>query len=413
MAARLTTISNPGIAGIPAVAEMQGLYGAFSFPERLLQKIWARGDFDLQSARCRDGRAVVVIYPGKWNHLGGPDFTGARLRIGGEEVCGDVELHLHAKDWGAHGHAKDPAYNQVVLHVVLFPGDELQTTGAGGRLIPVLGLLPLLHSGLEEYAAEDAVEALAGRPLHQAQEILGALKPAELDALILSEAVKRWRSKIHYARERIARLGWESACHHAALEILGYRFNRAAMLTVASGFPLADWSARRIELDKVYASASGRWVLQGVRPANHPKRRLRQYADWCAARPDWPDRLAGSPVLASLSGSVTVLPAREWRRANRFTAVRRQVGDDLCGGGVGGTRLDNLCADGFLPLLAARHGGDLETAWMAWPAGDAPEAFVRVLRILGVFDGKTRPIAQGGVQGLLGWLVSREALARG
>jgi hypothetical protein len=34
-----------------AVAEVQGLYGAFSFPERLLQKIWLRGDFDAGVAR--------------------------------------------------------------------------------------------------------------------------------------------------------------------------------------------------------------------------------------------------------------------------------------------------------------------------------------------------------------------------
>ena len=27
----------------PVVAELQGIHGAFSFPERILQKIWLRG----------------------------------------------------------------------------------------------------------------------------------------------------------------------------------------------------------------------------------------------------------------------------------------------------------------------------------------------------------------------------------
>jgi hypothetical protein len=133
-----------------AVAEVQGLYGAFSFPERLLQKIWLRGDFDGSSARTADGRGIKVLHPGRWNHLGGPDFAGARLVIGGVETVGAVELHLHAKDWAAHGHASDHAYDGVVLHAVLFPCEEPFTRGAGGREIPILCLLPLLHHGLEE-----------------------------------------------------------------------------------------------------------------------------------------------------------------------------------------------------------------------------------------------------------------------
>src|SRR5215217_3600747 len=91
----------------PAVAEIQGLYGSFSFPEKLLQKIWLRGDFDRASAITSDGRRVRVLHPGKWNLLGGPDFTGARLRFMDEplrEIHGDIEVHLRAADWDAHGH---------------------------------------------------------------------------------------------------------------------------------------------------------------------------------------------------------------------------------------------------------------------------------------------------------------------
>jgi hypothetical protein len=396
-----------------AVAEVQGLYGAFSFPERLLQKIWARGDCDLSAARCADGREIGVLYPGKWNHLGGPDFKAARLRIGGVEVIGDVELHLHARDWAAHRHAADPAYNQVVLHVVLFPGEEVVTPGAGGRTIPVLCLLPLLHRGLEEYAADEVVETLAGRPLHRAQEVLGALDETALTALLLAEAQRRWAMKVHYARQRIARLGWEGACHHAALEILGYRFNRAPMLAVATALPFVQWGGGSIDPSIAYASQDGRWSLQGVRPANQPRLRLRQYAEWCRERPDWPVRLAGSAGIARLATSDCGLAAGEWRRAVKLGALRNRLRDELCAGCVGGSRLDNLFGDGFLPLMAAGQGVDLQAAWMGWRAGDAPATYVRVLRILGVFGGQQRPVAQGPIQGLIGWMLAREADVRG
>jgi hypothetical protein len=178
---------------------VQGLYGTFSCPERLLQKIWQRGDFDGGAAKTADGGVVKIAHPGRWNHLGGPDFAGAKIWIDGEERVGDVELHLHAKDWEAHGHASDPAYDNVMLHVVLFPCAEKTTRGAK-RDIPILCLLPLLHRGLEEYAADEAVERLAGRPLHQAQEILGDLCHEELNTLLARHASERWRAKVGFAR---------------------------------------------------------------------------------------------------------------------------------------------------------------------------------------------------------------------
>lgn len=396
------------------VAELQGLYGAFSFPERLLQKIWARGDFDLTAARCADGREVVVVHPGKWNRLGGPDFLGARLCIGGREISGDVELHLHASDWAAHGHAADPAYANVVLHVVLFDPGAAVTVGENGRAIPVMGLLPLLHHGLEEYAADDAVEGLAGRSAHRAIEELGRLDTLSLDALLAGHARRRWDSKVRYAGLRIGKLGWAEACHQTALEILGYRFNRSPMLAVAARYPLAAWAKGDIDPGFVHDAESGRWICHGVRPANHPRTRLRQYAAWCAARPNWPDLLADPDGLTALAASSPSDGAGAWRRNNRQASVRRHMADKICAGNIGGTRWDNMVADGFMPLLAARPGpAGLYVPWGCWQTGDVPAEIVRVLRILGVFGGRDRPVSQGPVQGLLGWMLEHEARAAG
>ncbi len=217
---------------------MQGLYGPFSFPEKLLQKIWLRGDFDRAAATLVDGCRIAVRHPGKWNILGGPDFRGARLAIGaGPEITGDVELHLHAADWAAHAHAGDRSYDGVVLHVALFPPPrEHETLRADGLAIPVLALLPLLHHDLEEFAAVEAVESLAGRTAQRLPEELFRLEPAELVGLLHAHAADRWRQKVHFARLRLQRLGWENACHHAVLEILGYRFNSAPMLRLAGRF---------------------------------------------------------------------------------------------------------------------------------------------------------------------------------
>src|SRR5688572_4575765 len=274
-----------------AVAEIQGLYGAFSFSEKLLQKIWLRGDFDRAAATLRDGSRLRIVHPGKWNLLGGPDFADARLRFAdapAREIHGDVEVHLRATDWDAHGHAHDPAYDRVVLHVVLFPPDrDYITRGAGGREIPVIALLPLLHRALEEFAADEAVELLANRPLAQLPDELGTLSTNDCAALLQRHSTARWKQKVHYAHRRVERLGWAAACHHAALEILGYRFNRAPMLRIAGEWPQVKWADHNVDPLAVFAAEADGWSLQGVRPANHPRTRLRQYSEWSRARPDW------------------------------------------------------------------------------------------------------------------------------
>ncbi len=394
------------------VAELQGLYGAFTFPERLLQQIWQRGDYDSTDAATQEGRPLKISYPGRWNHLGGPDFAGARLNLDGREITGDVELHLHAKDWDSHGHAGDPAYANVVLHVVLFPCEAAYTIGVGGQAIPILCLLPRLHHGLEEYATEAAIEQLAGRPLHRAQETLGALSNEALARLLEEHAAHRWRSKVHFAGERIKRLGWEAACHHAALEILGYRFNRAPMLRVATAHPLDEWVQARVATESIFTQGAEHWSLHGVRPRNHPRLRLRQYAEWCRERPDWVGRLRASTAWSTGQASPPTADLGAWRRQAGLRALRARLRGDLCGDRVSGSRFDNLLGDGFMPLLAAETGQDLSGVWGGWFAGDAPESAGRVLKALGVFDGRARPVSQGPIQGLLGWMVEQERRAR-
>lgn len=401
-------VASAAQSGDPAVAELQGLYGPFTFPEKLLQKIWWRGDFNFASAKTTDGLRVAVSHPGRWNHLGGPDFHGARLRLGdGPDFVGDVEVHLHAEDWATHGHAANRAYDKVALHVVLFPPSPGHVTrGADGRAIPVLALLPLLKHDLEEYAAEDAVESLAGRPVAQIAEALTPLPPAELMALLQQHAEARWWQKAYFARLRVQRLGWDEACHHAALEILGYRFNRAPMLRIAAAFPLNAWG----EIDPHAVFTSEAWSLHGVRPANHPRTRLRQYAAWIRLRPDWPSRLAAQAKrLPQIAPASTTGAARH---EHRFAELRAEWSAAICGDTVRGSRFDNLLCDGFLPLLALRENAPGREFWYHWFTGDVPRRLLEALRRLEVFAGRANPACHGAVQGLLGWLLEREQAAQ-
>ena len=393
------------------VAEMQGLYGPFTIAERVVQKIWLRGDFARDRAVLADGRRLEIRSTGAWNLLGGPDFRGARLAIGGRETTGDIEVHFHVSDWRAHGHAADRAYDRVVLHVVLFPLGVAETPAVGGdgREIPTLVLLPLLHRDLEEYAGDDALEVITARDEWERLAGLAATPPAELHRLILGQARQRWQLKLRFAKLRIGRLGWTAAAHHTALEILGYRQNSAAMLMVAAQYPLETWAGSALA-QPAFARGRETWVLPGVRPANHPLARLRQYQAWAAARPDWPERLLA--LAGSLGpGEGMEQSTRSARRSLALPRLRARIAAELMAGSVTGSRLDNLVCDGFLPLAAAQGGRELFALWHHWFLGDVPALVRKALPKLGLAGPPDQPLCHGRAQGLLGWILAREARA--
>lgn len=66
-----------------------------------------------------EGVTPIVIDPGRYNTNGGPDFSNLKLRIGSLTWAGNGEIHCHTTDWLRHGHQLDPAYNNVLLHIVL------------------------------------------------------------------------------------------------------------------------------------------------------------------------------------------------------------------------------------------------------------------------------------------------------
>lgn len=387
------------------LAEIAGRDGAFVVTERLVQKLWLRREFREDGAAVIDGRPVRVTEAGAWNRLPGPDFLGARVVLGGEAMRGDVEIHLRQEGWREHGHDRDPAYDNVVLHVVLFPPEPgfPAARTASGRELPTLVLLPLLLRGLEESAVDEALDEMTGGDVLALVESWAGGGPGAAKARLATAAERRWRGKCAGAALRVRRLGWEGACHAGALEVLGFPSNRVPMLLVAEAFPLTSWREAPPTHGQWKAIAGSRWRVSGVRPANQPATRLGQYAAWVAAVPDWPER------WRSWCGSAAEFPSvedgTEDRREAGFTAFRDALAADILGGAIPGRRFHNLVTDLLLPLA----GSPAWSTWAGWWPGDAPSDVRLALRAAGV-SGPGRLVTNGDVQGVLGeWLASLAA----
>ncbi len=114
--------------------------------EAWFREFWHYQCINDEKMRTEDGRSLRVLYPGRPNDIQGADFKDAVVKSGKSLLKGDVEIHLKPGDWHAHHHHLDARYNSVMLHVVLQPDTQKETTLQNGDKIPVLNLkkhLPL------------------------------------------------------------------------------------------------------------------------------------------------------------------------------------------------------------------------------------------------------------------------------
>lgn len=172
---------------------MSGRFPVQHVPERFLRHIWKHQQFHTLDLRTTDGRPVAVLSPGKSNNDGGPDFTGARIRIGDSAFAGDIELHGRGDDWFTHGHQCDPKYNTVILHVVLNKTSRGRSPlTRSKRRVPVLCLEPYLISPRSAWRTIVRDERA---------ERIGQIPCSSVNADVSPVLISRWIRKL--ARERL------------------------------------------------------------------------------------------------------------------------------------------------------------------------------------------------------------------
>lgn len=193
---------------------------------------WAAGEWRGQALRTERGERFRLIFEGRRGGGAGPDFRDAVLeRADGTRLRGDVELHLRAADWVAHGHASDPRYNTVVLHVVLAasgPGTPL----ASGATAPVAVLR-------NPVAAHGHVPPVSTWPC---AELLPSIGRRGMRQLLVAAGCERFDARVAALRAELAAreatggldgpLRWTAADRVVLVELaeaLGYGRDRAAL----------------------------------------------------------------------------------------------------------------------------------------------------------------------------------------
>ncbi len=124
--------------------------------------------------------------------------------------------------------------------------------------------------------------------------------------------------------------------------------------------------------EDVYSSETD-WKLRGSRPANHPRKRLEQYAQIMKSRPNWMENLKSMDFQSNFQATKENLISS--RKALGLKIHKKEFADAVLGGSIGGTRLHTLMVDACLPLWSVQNQKDIFETWFHWSAGDVPAKF--------------------------------------
>jgi hypothetical protein len=199
--------------------------------ENFLHFLWRWRRFASENLVTTEGEPLEIIHPGDWNQDAGPDFFAARVRVGDQLWGGNVEIHLRSSDWRAHGHATNPAYENVVLHVVLEDDRPVFRGISETDRIPTLVLKGRIPAKIEENWQQLLAEASALPCRKRLAEVPQIIKLNWLDRLL----VERLEQKTTSISEGLSRTEghWEQVFFEKIAYNFGLKINADSFENVA------------------------------------------------------------------------------------------------------------------------------------------------------------------------------------
>jgi hypothetical protein len=395
------------------------------FPaERLLQAVWRHQRLRRDQLKTSDGKAVRVLHPGFMSAEGGPDFRGAVIQIGGEPPrSGDVEVDLRSHGWHAHGHDRNPNFQNVILHVVWETGAPASRPAPNERplTLPIKNSLDAPLGELSQWLENESTAAFPEELRGKCSAPLRELDEPQISGLLRQAARVRLESKAAQFSARARHAGWEQALWEGLFRALGYKHNawpmqslaetrerwtgnvnsalefQARLLGIGGLLPgeltrsqkSSDTYLRRVwdcwwrERDEFADCTLPRavWKFHGLRPANHPQRRLALAAHWLADKnliskiEKWcAANLADNALPGSLLEILQVERDEFWSWHWTFKSARLAKPQPL----LGGTRATDLAVNVILPWLWIRAAKgknttlrlEIERRYFGWPAAE-------------------------------------------
>ena len=307
--------------------------------ERQLQCVWADSRWRPEKLTSYRNEKVTIITPGRWNLEAGPDFLDAIILIGTEQrrIQGDIEIHIRPSDWTSHGHQEDPRYKRVIAHVCFYPGK------LPANALPPGTIQISIADALREtpYFSFDNIDvtaypyAIVENIQPPCAVILKKWSTDKCEELLDAAGEERLRLKTARMQLNIEQSNHEQCLYETIMTALGYKQNQKAFQLLAKRLPIEElrniakgsslkayalllgvaglipnkelgydsetrifirnlwdhWWKHKSQWDEVIIPEK-MWRLDGLRPQNHPIRRLAAAASIFSQSESLPEKLA-------------------------------------------------------------------------------------------------------------------------
>ena len=213
--------------------------------EALLHYIWKHRIYPLHNMTTNKGESVEVIDPGLHNSNSGPDFFNAKIKVGGMLWVGNVEIHDKASDWFLHGHDKDAAYNNVVLHVVGL--DDMPVVTQRGEVVRQMEMQ------VPQHVTDNYASLLADDKYPPCRRALEKMTKIAVHSWMGALGTERLEQKTEAIKERVARCGgsWEDAYFMTLARNFGFGANGEAFEKWASTLQLQSVAHHRDDIFQI------------------------------------------------------------------------------------------------------------------------------------------------------------------
>lgn len=328
-----------------------------------------------------DGQPVVCLRAGEKNLNAGPDFVGARIRLGGMEWAGNVEIHVRTSDWKLHRHSQDPAYNNILLHVVYEHDCEVRMQN--GKVPLTLELKPYLHPSI--VANYDALMTPDDGSIVPCAKRLSEVKPFIVKSTLERLVMERLEAKSEMARRMLDENhgGWEQACYQLLAHYFGGKVNALPFELLAKATDqrlLARWkdNPQRVEailmgqaglLDGYFEDEYPRdlqidydsigraagmvpidrnlWKFHRLRPYSFPTIRISQFAHFISCNPSPFSSFLGIDDVSELECRLNQQASAYWNTHYRFDVMSSRTSVKR----VGALQAQMLIVNAWIPML--------------------------------------------------------------
>ena len=222
--------------------------------EQLMHYLWRTKQLERTGIKLADGQRLEILDFGNYNSNSGPDFLNGKIRIGDTILAGHIEMHLNSSDWYAHGHQNDPAYNNVILHVVCH--NDMAVVTPNGAPIPVLLLLEYIDpTVVEKYDRMNA--GLVGIPCSR-------LHPEKVSPQVWNIwkerlNIERLQSRVSWVEKEIESTvqDWERIFYKQLFMSMGTNVNKEAFAMLADRLDFNIFGRLRDSPDLLHAYVFG------------------------------------------------------------------------------------------------------------------------------------------------------------